>query len=316
MRAVGRNGLDLELVGGMVIWSTFNNINWWNRETGDSRAFSAPTAHHFYSIEPVGSTVYFLDEWKPSVWKGPVDGSADATLEFEISTPGDVWAMGGDESGLYWVACSSTTLGDAFRSDYDGSSLRRIAQGVVCARRISSDATHIYIAGPFNSQVQRFPKSGTDSVPQQIGQASPGVWGLAVDDAHVYFCGTDVTNDSPQNVYRTEKDGSGALQLLATGQIRCNEVFLDGNFVYWANQGTRDTYTEGSVWRASLDDLEPELVAGTARSLATSKRTRPTSGGSKQGRPTPTLAARCTAFPSSSLQAPSAAGLGELGFET
>lgn len=99
-------------------------------------------------------------------------------------------------------------------------------------------------------------------MPQQIGQTSPGVWGLAVDDVHVYFCGADVSNDSPQNVYRTEKDGSGSLQLVATGQIRCNEVFLDGNFVYWANQGTRDTYTEGSVWRASLDDLEPELVAG------------------------------------------------------
>jgi hypothetical protein len=188
---------------------------------------------------------YFLNTNLGDVYRAPLDGTAAPVLYAKVAV--DAKAITVDASGLYSVTCPDTT-GTLYRSELDGSNSSVLAQ-TTCGSvlRVDSDSVYVWGEGAGSLQkVKKFGQPGAGTV-TNLEFKAPGGYALALDATHVYFA----TFDDSGIVYRVKKDGTGTQQI-ATGQIRTHFLMTHAGVLYIANQGTWDTFTDGTVVRAAI----------------------------------------------------------------
>ena len=127
-----------------------------------------------------------------------------------------------------------------------------------------------------------------------------GVYGVAVDDAHVYW-----TNPS-QTIGRANLDGTGVDQSFIAGTTGLTGVAVDAAHIYWAS--------DGGIGRANLDGTGVDRTSSPAPAARSASRSTPgtstgrTSSPTRSGAPTSTAPASTRASsptPTASLGWPS-----------
>jgi hypothetical protein len=200
----------------------------------------------------VGSDVFVASPGKDDVIRAPADGSLAPATHFDA--PQALETLAADASGVYFDGPGAIYV------TTDGTQQTLIASSIEQPALIATDATHVYFTTLASGSVYRVVKSGGTTGPlTPIASAGTRTRGIAVDTQWLYFSTWDNANPVSSTVYRIAKDGGGPLQTIGGGAGSISLVRA-GPYLYWANQGTNPSFTDGTIQRARVDGATPDPV--------------------------------------------------------
>jgi hypothetical protein len=150
-----------------------------------------------------------------------------------------------DGSHVYWINNHSPGAGPGSlrRIGVEGGAVEVLLEGVVNARGLSMDTTHLYFAsvgsGPKFDLVQ-VPKAG-GQVTILAADVSPRA--LAVDDTFVYLA------ENEGRISRVPKSGGSPVTIAQSGMF-LHGIVADASCVYWTVDANGQQSHDGEVWRA------------------------------------------------------------------
>lgn len=152
-----------------------------------------------------------------------------------------------DDDALYFVASEDVLV----KMPKNGGPLVELATGVYQLERLTLDETNVYFT-IFNGEIWRVPKDG--SAPASIvAKVMAHPISIAGDDTHLYLAMTD----SGEVAMVSKRDGAPTI---LAGQGTPVDLGIDGEHVWWIDQGQPGTAT-GALVRAPRGDLaRPEIV--------------------------------------------------------
>jgi virginiamycin B lyase len=190
--------------------------------------------------------VYWTNSVDNTMGRANVDGTGVDQGFFGASNAQGVAV---DGAHIYWTIFE----GPIGRANLDGTDVNPNFAGGTSANPVSNpqglavDSGHLYwgnnTAGVPCCQVSTIGRANLDGTgvdPNFIVVMDATADGVAVDDAHVYWTGSNV-------IGRANLDGTDVNQSFIAGAIEPWGVAVDGAHIYWVNTGT------GTIGRANLD---------------------------------------------------------------
>jgi hypothetical protein len=146
-----------------------------------------------------------------------------------------------DGNAIFW-----TEAGAVMTAARDGSNARVVASNQTTPFAVTAYGGFIYWSNGAG-ELWRAPELAGDA-PAMLFATSPQPTSIVVDDSGLYwFEGGLPPNYLDQRVMRAGLDGSGR-HSVATGLPAVSTLALDGDFVYWLQQGTPSAnYTDGAL---------------------------------------------------------------------
>lgn len=202
---------------------------------------SNPVQQSVNAVVTVGERVY---------WDNPYGGSIDSTVltggpvESVYVAPDSACGptpIATDGTSLFWAeSCRGTVL----KMPAAGGSVTVLASGQGWVSDLRHDGEHLYWVATLDmysdhprAQVVRVHRDG--GVPSVLAEQPGGAWAIAIDPTHVYWTswpGTALGSGDigVQSLSRVSRDGSGGIEVVATGLTDALGLAVDANWVYVA----------------------------------------------------------------------------------
>jgi hypothetical protein len=222
--------------------------------------------------------VYFADFDGARILRGAESGSFGVSPHIDTSVVSSfsVWEVLVADDSIYFPDDCFSSVGDTiWRANLDGSGVVPVATGLHCINELEADQDDLWAASWEEPELYRLPKS---SLPLDGGSITPTKFGTAtnlqctaleLDSAYAYVA-VAAMDDSAANgigIYRVDKSGAKAPELVAPNAVNVKHMTLSGTHLYWVERNAGATLkgpSLGRIMRLNTTDANPlpELLLG------------------------------------------------------
>jgi hypothetical protein len=229
-----------------------------------SRGVAVDDSHLFWANQNAGSTPSssFV---APVIARSAADGT-DVNQAFTAAAGQSVTGMAVSPAYIYWTFQNQDT-GGVGRTPIAGGQASQTIESVFgqpnpapCG--VAVDDTYAYWANRGTASIARAPLASFgdpdavegEFIPLPLGTVPCGV---ALDATHIYWGVYETSTSAAPHVAGTTigralKTGDAVDLAFAGGGNRVTGVAVDGDFVYWSNEGTEGLDGAGSIGRVSI----------------------------------------------------------------
>lgn len=262
---------------------------------GVCQPFSISTGVDAYDLVATGGSLYWVDE-ATSVWTCRISNCA-GTATSVANGQGTPERIATDGTYVYWTnyGTGTTTSGSVLKMAISGGALSTITTGLVAPQGIAVDSPNVFWAETGSNKVSRFNGSSIASLTESSGALPVGVaarngtvfwtdqgngnvekspegawaatnvaqsqtspWAMSVDTKYAYW--VDFANPGGVWQYDLSLTSKHELSNTAVDPIR---IVSDASQVYWAEQGTSLSSSNGSIVSCDPASCTPKALASS-----------------------------------------------------
>lgn len=222
--------------------------------------------------------VYFADFDGARILRGAESGvfSVSAHIDTSVVSSFSVWEVLVADDGIYFPDECQFNQGDTiWRANLDGSGVAPVATGLHCINELEADQNDLWAVSWEEPELYRLPKS---SLPLDGGAITPTKFGTAtnlhctaleLDSAYAYVAVASTAESAATGIgiYRVDKSGAKAPELVAPNALNVKHMTLSGTYLYWVERDAGvvlDGPSLGRIARLNTTEVNPspEILFG------------------------------------------------------